>query len=395
MKVLQICLKPPFPEVDGGCKAMNAFTQGFIDKNIDLKVLSISTAKHPFLEEKMTAEYLEKTKIEHVFVDTKVKAFDAFKNLASQKSYNIERFYNEDFEKLIIKTLENSTFDIVLLESLYVSKYVKVIRKKSNAKIVLRAHNVESALWKRNASNQKGLKKAYVNSLVKKLDRYEKQVLNSFDGIAAITREDKVLLEDMGCKIPIMVFPFGINLNDYVLVDKTPSKNVFHIGSMDWLPNQNAVKWFLEKVWDKVLREVPDAKLNLAGREMPDWITSNPSKNIKVYGRVDSAIDFINNNDVMVVPLLTGGGMRVKIIEGMVLRKTIVSTSIGAEGIAYNHNTNILIADTPSKMAQAIVTCLNNTNQQEEIGKAARELMERDYDNQIIVANLLAFFKQL
>ncbi|MDG1477245.1 MAG: hypothetical protein P8Q14_08870 [Vicingaceae bacterium] len=124
MKVLQICLKPPFPEVDGGCKAMNAFTQGLLDNNVDLKVLTISSVKHPFLENSIPKEYFKKTKIEHVFVDTKVKALDALSNLASSKSYNIERFYDETFEQLILKTLNESVYDFVLLESLYVSRYV-------------------------------------------------------------------------------------------------------------------------------------------------------------------------------------------------------------------------------------------------------------------------------
>ncbi len=395
MKVLQICLKPPFPEVDGGCKAMHAFTQGLLKNGIDLKVLTISTAKHPFLKGKMPAEYLKSAAIEHVFVDTKVKAFGALKNLASQKSYNIERFYNKAFEDLIVKTIKTSDFDVVLLESLYVSKYVSVIRKYSKAKIVLRAHNVESALWKRNAAEQKGVKKAYLNTLVKKLDRYEKQVLNSFDGIAAITQEDKDLLLKMGCKAPITVFPFGVNLDNYTLQKVTSCKNVFHIGSMDWEPNQNGVEWFLDKVWSKVLKEVPTAKLSLAGREMPDWIKSNATKNINVLGEVDSAIDFINENNIMIVPLLTGGGMRVKIIEGMALGKTIVSTSIGAEGIAYTANSDILIADTPSKMSKTIVNCLKDEKKQLEVGAKARELIERDYDNKIIVTNLITFFKQL
>lgn len=395
MKVLQICLKPPFPEVDGGCKAMHAFSQGLLNNGVDLKVLTISTAKHPFQKDHMSSEYLNKTKIEHVFVDTSVNALGALKNLASKESYNIERFYDEVFEELVVKTLKQTNYDVVLLESLYVSKYVDVIRKYSDAKIILRAHNVESALWKRNAEDQKGVKKAYLNTLVKKLDRYEKQVLNSFDGIAAITKEDKFLLEKMGCQIPIEIFPFGVNMDDYPIGDMIVGKNVFHIGSMDWMPNQNGVKWFLDKIWNKVLKEVPEARLNLAGREMPNSIKTDSAQNIYVLGEVNSANGFINENNIMVVPLLTGGGMRVKIIEGMALGKTVVSTTIGAEGISITNNKNILIADSPNEMAQVIIECLTNNNKQLEIGKAARELMERDYDNKIIVTNLLTFFKQI
>ncbi|MEJ6737371.1 MAG: glycosyltransferase family 4 protein [Flavobacteriales bacterium] len=395
MKVLQICLKPPFPEVDGGCKAMNAFTQGFIDNDIDLKVLTISTVKHPFLKGSMSEEYLQKTNIEHVFVDTKVKVVKALGNLASSKSYNVERFYNKSFEQLIVKTIKEADFDVVLLESLYVSKYVTAIRACSKAKIVFRAHNIESELWKRNATDQKGIKKLYVNSLVKKLVNYEKGSLNSFDGIAAITAKDITLLEQMGCNIPVAVFPFGINIADYQLKENRSGKQVFHIGSMDWTPNQKGIKWFLTNVWNNVIKEFPTAELNLAGRQMPDWIKSKKLSKLNVLGEVDSAIDFINDNNIMVVPLLTGGGMRVKIIEGMALGKIVIATTIAAEGINYTNNKNIVIADSPQEMTAAIVYYLNNTQKQIEIGKQARELMEQDYDNKNIVANLLTFFKKI
>lgn len=395
MKVLQICLKPPFPEVDGGCKAMNAFTQGLIENDVDLKVLTISTAKHPFLKELMPESYLENTKIEHVFVDTKVKVVGAIQNLASSNSYNVERFYSKSFEDLIVKTIKTEDYDVVLLESLYVSKYVSAIRSNSTAKIVYRAHNIESELWKRNAADEKGVKKVYLKSLVKKLGKFEKQSLNSFDGIAAITSDDKDLLYQMGCKIPVEVFPFGVDMTTYPLKEIYPGNKVFHIGSMDWTPNQLGIKWFLNKVWELIVKEVPTAELNLAGRKMPGWIKSDKAINLNVLGKVDSAIDFINENNIMVVPLLTGGGMRVKIIEGMALGKLVIATSIAAEGISYTNKKNIVIADTPEEMANAIIYYLNNEKQQLEVGKQARELMEQDYDNKNIVANLLTFFKKI
>ena len=103
----------------------------------------------------------------------------------------------------------------------------------------------------------------------------------------------------------------------------------------------------------------------------------------------------MNENHIMVVPLLTGGGMRVKIIEGMSLGKVVIATSIAAEGINYSNNKNIVIANTPQEMTEAIVYYLNNEQKQLEVGKQARKLMERNYDNKNIVTNLLSFFKMI
>lgn len=394
MKVLQICSKPPLPEVDGGSKAINAFTQGLIDNNIDLKVLTISTDKHPVLNKFLSAEYIKKTNIEHVFVDTKVKVIDALINLTSSKSYNVERFYNKEFEQLIIKTINASKFDVVLLESLYVSKYVDAIRKNSSVKIIYRAHNIESEIWERNALEESGVKKKYIKYLAKKLAKYEKECLNSFDSIAAITQRDKEKLQEMGCIVPVEVFPFGIDLPAYSFKKPVGGKKVFHIGSMEWIPNQTGIKWLLDKVWSEVVTKRPSTQLNLAGRNMPKWIKSNKDENISVFGEVENAIDFINENNIMVVPLFSASGMRIKIIEAMALGKLVIATSIAAEGINYAHKKNIIIVDTAKEMREAIVYYVNNEDEQVSIGKSARELIENDYNNKIVVVNLISFFKQ-
>ena len=143
------------------------------------------------------------------------------------------------------------------------------------------------------------------------------------------------------------------------------------------------------------LKDHSETELNLAGRGMPDWLKTDKSKKITVVGEVDSAIDFINSNNIMVVPLLTGSGMRIKIIEGMVLGKLVITTSIGAEGINYTHKKNIVIANTPKEFTEAINYYLDNKEEQIAIGKAARMLMEGNYDNNVIVNNLISFCKEL
>jgi len=395
MRVLQICLKPPLPEIDGGCKAMNNITQGLLQNNIKVKVLTASTYKHPFQKEKLSKEYLAQTQIENVFINTKVNAFSAFVNLFSSRSYNVERFYNQSFEALIKRTLEHNQYDIVLLESLYVSKYMNVIRKNSSAKIIYRAHNVESEIWKRNVSQEKGLKKFYIKLLTNKLQNYEQKMLNQFDGIAAISSKDKENLQDMGCTIPIEVFPFGIKIDDYDNIKAEESADVFHIGSMDWKPNQMGIKWFLNNVWSIVVKEELDVKFNLAGKDMPDWLLSYQKKNVNIIGEVEDAKIFIGENSIMVVPLFVASGMRIKIIEAMAMGKLVIATSMAAEGISFIDGENIIIANTKEEFAQAIVRYIKNKEEQKRIAENAKELVRLNYDNQLIVNTLAKFFKKI
>ena len=395
MKLLQICLKPPFPEVDGGCKAMHAITQGLIDQKVDVKVLTISTPKHPFQKDKMSSDYLEKTAIEHVFIDTKVRALGAFCNLFSSKSYNLERFYSKEFENLILKELKNNKYDVVLLETFFVTGYIDIIRANTTAKIVYQAQNIEHDIWELNASKESGLKKWYLNFLAKRLKKAEIENIQKVDGIAPITDMDKKRFTELGATVPMITIPFGINLSDYKFETPHSGNKVFHIGSMDWSPNQIGIKWLLDNVWKNVYDKNNNTELNLAGRRMPEWLTSNKNQNINVVGEVDSAIGFINKNNIMVVPLLTGSGMRIKIIEGMVLGKLVITTTIGAEGISYTDKKNIVIANTPKEFSDAINYYLNHKEDQISIGKAARELMENSYSNDVIVNNLITFCKEL
>lgn len=394
MRVLQICLKPPVPLKDGGCMAMNAITQGLLNQNIQVKVLSISTTKHPFKEDLMDEEYKQKTQIEHAFIDTNVKPVDAFCNLFTNQSYNIKRFYNEAFKKLIVNTLQKNNYDAVLLESLFVMPYLEDVKQHSKAKIIYRSHNVEYEIWKRNAKQTKGFKKNYIKLLAKRLKAFEIEAINKVDGIAAITEKDKITLQALGCKKPIEVIPFGIDSSQFISKPNTTNNTICHIGSMDWMPNQEGIKWFLKEVWNTVVEQNREAQFNIAGKNMPSWLLNLKQRGVKNYGEVKSAVEFIQNNTIVVVPLFSGSGMRIKIIEAMALGKLVIATGIAAEGVDYTHQKNIIIANTSDEFIAAISYYLANPNEQQKIALAGQQLVQSNYDNQVIVNNLVAFFKQ-
>ncbi len=396
MKVLQICHKPPQPAIDGGCIAINNITKGFIKNGIEVKVIAICTTKHPFQIEKKEREFLEKTNIEAVFVDTELNIVDAFSSLVTSDSYNISRFFSPDFDRLLRKTLEESSFDIVHLESLFMSPYIGTVKRFSNAKIVLRSHNLEYMIWERLAnSTTNKAKKVYLKILAKQLKQFEKNVINNVDGIAAITKEDGDKYLNLGCNKPIVTIPFGIEVKEFKVSPVKTSFDLFHIGSMDWKPNLEAIAWFGESVWPKIQEVYPDLKFHLAGRNMPNWLLKTNWKNIENHGEVVNAKEFILDHSIMVVPLLSAGGMRIKIVEGMALGKVVISTSIGAEGIDYENRKNILIADKKSDFISQLVWLFEDKSRIEEIGSNARKLVEEKYNNDRINEQLVLFYHSL
>ena len=399
MKVLQLCHKPPKPSIDGGCIAMNNISEGLMKNKCKLKIITIGTQKHPIKFDELHENYLDRTKIEGVFVDTKLNLVDAFSNLVTSDSYNISRFFSPDFDSLLIKTLKEQQFDIIHLESLFMTPYIDTIRRCCDSKIVLRSHNLEYMIWEKLARKTiNPAKKIYLNILSKQLKDYEVNMLNKIDGIAAISLADQIKYEKLGCEKPMITIPFGIDIKkyEYKIVSNTRKQlNFFHLGSMDWKPNLEAVSWLLNEIWPVLYSDFKNINLHLAGRKMPSWILEDKIEGVTNHGEVESANQFMNSNDIMLVPLLSAGGMRVKIIEGMALGKTVISTKIGAEGINYKDGENILIANTIEEYKQVIKMLLEHPQMINSIGNKARELVSNYYDNKIITKNLIKFYKDV
>jgi len=191
--------------------------------------------------------------------------------------------------KKLIQILKDNSFDIVQLEMLYMAPYIETIKQHSNARVILRAHNIEHLIWERITSVTKNpLKKWYIGNLTKKLKNYELSVMDKFDGIATITAKDAEFFRDAGCRIPLTDIPFGIEIGKYEpKYSKEKEISLFHLGSMNWMPNEEGVRWFLDKVWPLIHKKSPKLKFYLAGRMMPDWLTNLKIKNVEVVGEVD------------------------------------------------------------------------------------------------------------
>ena len=376
---------------------MYAITQGLMNNGAQVKILTMSTFKHPFLPGKIPAVFLKKTGIEAVEIDIKIKPKDAFINLFSDKSYNVERFINKDFEQKLIEILTKTSYDSIILEGLYVTPYINILRKYSDAKIIYREHNVEYLLWQRKAKSEKNpVKKSYLRLLAQRLKKYETKILNDVDGIAAITPTDAKLLKRTVPKIPIEFIPFGIDIPENMKPVKPnfSALRLFHIGAMDWFPNMEGIDWFLENVWPKIRQKFPGITLHLAGRAMKKELMQAKIPGVKIYGEVPDALSFMNANDIMIAPLFLGSGMRIKIIEAMALGKPVITTKIGGEGILYENEKNICIAKTPQDFLNYLEK-LQQPAYYNYVGKNAQILIKTTYGINEISNNLLNFITSL
>ena len=375
---------------------MNSIITGLLDAGHQVKILAINSDKFHVKDSDIPDEYKNRTGIELINVDLSVRPLKAFLNLFTKKSYHVERFISEAFKKRLTQVLEKENFDVVQLEMLYMAPYVETIRQKSKAMIVLRAHNVEHKIWERIAKETKfPLKRWYISHLAKTLKEYELNALETVDGIAAITRKDAAFFRKY-CSKPIIDIPYGVYPEEFTPKYEIEGKPKFyHIGSMNWMPNEEGIRWFIDEVLPKTVEKVPNFVYHLAGRSMPEWLTTLKNPNIDVIGEVPDAKEFVAKHDVAIVPLLSGSGIRIKIIESMAMGKTVITTRVGAEGILYDEEVNLIIAENKAKMVEAIRSINENPQTAMEIGKAARKLVEETYDNRKIIARLLMFYEQI
>jgi glycosyltransferase involved in cell wall biosynthesis len=399
MKILQLCQKPPVPAVDGGCIGMNAATQGLLRAGHQVKVLAIATPKHPFEKEKISENYIRQTQFETVFVNINLNPFKAAYAMLMRKSYHVQRFISDNFDRKLIQILQETPFDIVQLESIFVAPYISTIRRYSKAKIVLRVPNVEHRIWGRFLLQQKNiLKKMILNRMVTDLKNYELSVFEQIDAFLPVSEPDYFFFHEQFPTLPGMVISVGIDMDKYKAIEEVlplPNPTLFYIGSMNWKPNLEGLDWFIQDVFPKIVQKFPDIVFTIAGRGMPKkWMKMNTS-NLKIVGEVADANKFINSHQIMIVPLLSGSGIRIKILEGMALKKTIITTPIGAEGLNVENGLNIFIANTPQEFVNAIESCVSCPDRYKHIGENAREYIQLHHDEKNLTKQTIELYQKI
>lgn len=374
---------------------MDAMTRGLLNAGHSVKVLTMATEKHPWLETEMEPEYLAETGIEAVRIDTSLNRVDAFANILTGDSYNISRFHTPEFEQVLTHVLRHQVFDVVVFESLFTAPYLPLVKRYCDGPMVLRAHNVEHRIWELLADETEAFsRRMYLRHLADRLKAFEVNALSDFDAVVAITEDDKKHFEALGCNSHLFTLPFGLDAHEFPPVSTGLVHHVFHLGAMDWQPNIQGVQWFLDHVWPTVLKELPEAQLKLAGRKF-EASDAYVRTNTTVLGEVEDAWDVLTQPGIMVIPLLTGSGMRIKAIEAMAAGRPVVSTSIGMEGIHGEDGKHFFIADDANSFAQRIIDLHKNPGLAVSVGTEARAFVEHDFSNQALIDRLVAEIQRI
>ena len=301
-------------------------------------------------------------------------------SLLSAQPHSIGKFCRAEVRRVLNRLLEQETYDVIVCDFLMAAG---VIPWGLSTPKVLFTHNVEATIWRRYFEvTASPLWKAVSWWEWRRMDRVEHDYLRRADHVLAVSEADRDHFGQFVDGRKISVVPTGVDI-DYFrpsTADEIPNSLVF-TGSMDWLPNEDAMGYFMEAILPLIRKECPEVSLEIVGRNPSAKLQSlvKRCENIRLTGWVEDIRPFLARGAVCIVPLRIGGGTRLKIFEAMAMGKAVVSTSIGAEGLPVHSGENILLSDTPEDFAKSVLSVLHDAGERQRIGAAARQLVEDNY----------------
>jgi glycosyltransferase involved in cell wall biosynthesis len=396
LKILILSHRVPFPQNGGYPIVVYNTIKGLVDLGHEVSLVALNAKKNH--NEIPEDAILDQIKYRAFNIDINVSVLEVALNLFSKTSFNIDKYFDPEFERLLIREVRLNNYDIIQFDGLMVSLYINAVRKNCKSKLVYRAHNIEHQVWMRLAGQKSDpFKKSYLKMHARRIKNYELEQLNKVDAIAVFTAQDKATLVDYGTRIPIEILPVGINMAQYNPdYSKTEVPSLFFLGSLDWLPNREGIEWFLDNFHKDMVEGELRVKFYVAGNDIPETFDDyEVMGKIFIQGEVDDALEFVNSKSIMIVPLLSSGGMRVKIVEGMAMEKCIISTSLGAEGLSFTNGENILIANNADEFYEAIRRCIADEEYCRYIGHNARKLIEQQHDISVATHKLVNLYQRL
>ena len=281
--------------------------------------------------------------------------------------------------------VEKASPDLIICDFLTPAVNLFPAGRKPKTPLLLFQHNVEALIWKRLYEKTEGaVKRFYFKCQWRRMQCFERDTCARFDGVVGVSPEDcNIMRHEYDLTNVLGDVPTGVDCESYAAApasDREPHSLVF-LGSMDWMPNIDAVEYFTSEIWPAVRQKHPEATFTIVGRNPPAKVREMEQRfpGVRVTGTVDDVKPFLNKAAAMIVPLRVGGGTRIKIFEGMATGIPVISTQIGAEGLPVKHGENILLADTPAEFVGQISALFENPSCGENLGAAGRTLVQTNF----------------
>ena len=394
MKILFLSPTVPYPLTDGGrIRVYNLLKQ--IAQNNEVTLLALETQPTDTESISHIQEFgITVHLVNHLHTLPRVSLSTLLTALFKRQPITVARYNVSAYRQKLRELLASESFDIVHYEMFHTAQF----HTESDYPSVLSQQNVDSAIWHRLTDETTNIfyKFAYWTQELA-FKRYERVLSPKFDAVTCTSEIDAAIFEQHCPNDIVKVIPNGVDVTHFIPdSDSADDAHLIYIGSMDWYPNEDAVSFFVGEILPKIRKRVQDVKLTIVGGNPSDQVQRlTEVEGVVVTGRVPEIKPYFSAATVFVVPLRIGSGTRLKILEALAMGKAIVSTSVGAEGLALQNGEEIMIADEPNLFAEAVIQLLTDPTLCKRIGQNGRKRVEQDYDWRNIGKKLLEVYEEI
>jgi len=300
----------------------------------------------------------------------------------------VANYMSDEMMQKLDQLLERERFDLIHLDSLHMTAYLPALRKLTAAIVVYDWHNIESELMFRYGQNVRSMpRRLYANATGRRLEDLERTILRDGSRHIVCSERERLKLKDIAPAAQIDVIENGVDARSFsdVASKDTTRNRILFVGSMNYHANVEGAEYFAHRVWPKLHQQYPGWRLTLVGSSpAPAVVALRQLAGIEVTGTVPDVRPYYREAIVAVVPLQTGGGTRLKILEAMAAGVPVVSTAVGAEGLAVAHDRNILLANSEDDWYEMLASVSSDENLRNKLVRKASELVRTRYDWEIL-----------
>lgn len=318
-------------------------------------------------------------------------------NVFSREPYSAWRFRSRPFRKELETLAAREHFDIIYADTVATAQ--EALRIAGDARLVLNHHNVESSLLERRAAKAPTpAHRWYLSHQAKKLRAWEQKMCPRFDLNQAVSTQDAEQLRSTAPSTRYEVVPNGTDVEYFTPTSTAPKGHeMVFVGGGTWMPNRDAMSWFVDNIFPLIARQTPDVVMHVVGSNPPPDVVraSDKDPRIRVHGFVPDIRPYLARSAVYVVPIRVGGGTRLKILDAFAAGKAVVSTTIGAEGIDCVDGVHLRQADTPAAFASSVVELFSDPETRRSLEVNGRRLAEERYAWPVIGSRLRSLYREL
>ena len=377
MRILQFSPRIPAPPNDGGAVYLFHIAKELANRGHELTIAALASNKHEQSPNQIR-EFAELVSVPGHFKPYSISA--AIRSLLTGVPVTVQHRMAPGILKALVDTIEG-TYDVILVEGIHISVALPLLRTRfPDNPIVLRQSNVEHEILASAAEEQKDLAgRLFYRKQADLMKRFELTELPKYDAVSVISERDKSIFASYLPQLNYYVCNAGAHLPEI-----TENRTTWHLityAHWEWHPNLRGLEWFLNRVWPKLAKTYPKLRFSIYGKGMPERIkkTYDQSTQISFEGFVEDIESVRQRGSVMVAPLFSGSGMKLKVLEAFASGLPTVTTQVGVQGIAAEDGKDVLLAKDEASFLRQISLLLENPEQAKRIGSHARELVRQKY----------------